>query len=87
MKNEIIERKITAITKNENGVQGDSVSVIFNDGESAVFTDFAKTIYTQTSPGVLKKTLVEFKKDLKKHDWNIEILKKLWIEETKYGME
>ena len=51
-----MERKITAITK-----IGDSISIIFNDGESAVFYPFAKTIYTQTSPRVLKKTLIEFK--------------------------
>ena len=68
------ERKITAITK-----IGDSISIIFNDGESAVFYPFAKTIYTQTSPGVLKKTLSEFKKDVIKTGWDIDKLRKLYI--------
>ena len=68
------ERKITAITE-----IGNSISIIFNDGESAVFYPFAKTIYTQTSPGVLKKTLSEFKKDVIKTNWNAEELSRLYI--------
>ena len=68
------ERKITSISN-----IGGSISIIFNDGESAVFYPFSKTIYTQTSPGVLKKTLSEFKKDILKTNWNIEELRKLWI--------
>ncbi len=71
------QRKITAISN-----IGGSVSVIFNDGESAVFYPFSKTIYTQTSPGVLKKTLVEFKKDIKQYNWDINKLQELWIECT-----
>ena len=59
---------------------GGSISIIFNDGESAVFYPFSKTIYTQTSPGVLKKTLVELKKDIKKYNFNAEELSKLYIE-------
>jgi len=77
-----MERKITAITK-----IADSISIIFNDGESAVFHKFGKDILVNTSPGVLKKTLVEFKKDLKKFDFNVEELRKLWIKEIKHGME
>lgn len=69
-----MERKIVSI-----GSIGDSISIIFNDGESAVFYKFAKSIYTQTSPGVLKKTLSEFKKDIAKTNWNIKELEKLWI--------
>ena len=69
-----MERKITGITR-----IGDAISVIFNDGESAVLTKFGKTIYTQTSPGVLKKPLSEFKKDIVKFDWNVEKLRALWI--------
>lgn len=68
------ERKIVSIIN-----IGGSISVIFNDGESAVFYPFSKTIYTQTSPGVLKKTLSEFKKDILKTNWNVTELEKLWI--------
>ena len=69
-----MERKVVSISD-----IGGSISVIFNDGESAIFYPFAKTIYTQTSPGVLKKTLVNLKKDVKDTNFNIEELKKLWI--------
>ena len=69
-----MERKITSISR-----IGDAISIIFNDGESAVLTKFGKTIYTQTSPGVLKKTLSEFKKDIIKFEWNVEELRALWI--------
>lgn len=68
-------RKIVSISN-----IGNSISIIFNDGESAVFYPFSKTIYTQTSPGVLKKTLVELKKDIKKYNFNAEDLSKLYIE-------
>ena len=69
-----MERKVVSISD-----IGGSISVIFNDGESAIFYPFAKTIYTQTSPGVLKKTLVNLKKDVKDTNFNVEELKKLWI--------
>ena len=68
------ERKIVSISN-----IGGSISVIFNDGESAVFYPFSKTIYTQTSPGVLKKTLSEFKKDIVKTNWDVKELERLWI--------
>ena len=81
-----MERKITSISS-----IGNSISVIFSDGESAVFHPFSgnKDIYTTTSPGVLKKTLVELKKDIKKFDWNVQELTKIWVEEKyrKYGFE
>ena len=69
-----MERKITSISR-----IGDAISIIFNDGESVVLTKFGKTIYTQTSPGVLKTTLSEFKKDIVKFDWDVEKLRALWI--------
>ena len=69
-----MERKITAITE-----IGGSISIIFNDGESAVFYPFAKTIYTQTSPGVLKKTLTEIKKDIQEFGFDAEVLSRLYI--------
>lgn len=77
-----MERRITSITK-----IGDEISIIFNDFESAVFYRFGKDIITNTSSGVLKKTLSEFKKDLKKFDFDIETLKTLWIIELKHGIE
>ena len=70
-----MERKVVSVSD-----IGGSISVIFNDGESAIFYPFAKTIYTQTSPRVLKKTLVNLKKDVKDTNFNVEELKKLWVE-------
>ena len=70
------ERKIVSISN-----EGDNIiKVVFSDNEFAVFSSFAKSIYTQTSPGVLKKTLVELKKDIKKYNFNAEDLSKLYIE-------
>ena len=70
-----MERKVVSISDIDGNIK-----VTFNDGESAIFYPFAKTIYTQTSPGVLKKTLVNLKKDVKDTNFNIEELKKLWVE-------
>jgi hypothetical protein len=73
-----MEREVVSISD-----IGGSISIIFNDGESAVFYPFAKTIYTTTSPGVLKKTLTDFKKDIVKYKWDINQLKNLWIPKKK----
>ena len=70
-----MERKVVSISD-----IGGSISVIFNDGESCVFHKFAGGIFTTTSPGVLKKTLVNLKKDVKDTNFNVEELKKLWVE-------
>lgn len=68
-------RKIVSISN-----EGDKIiKVVFSDDEFAVFSSFAKSIYTQTSPGVLKKTLVNFKSDIKKYNWDINKLQELWI--------
>ena len=79
-----MERKITSIIN-----IGNNISVIFNDGESALFTKFGKTIFTEVSENVKKKTLSEFKKDIVKYKWDVEKLKEVWIkkEELKHGME
>jgi hypothetical protein len=69
------ERKIVSISNEGYKI----IKVVFSDNEFAVFSSFAKSIYTQTSPGVLKKTLSEFKKDIVKTGWNVVELKKLWI--------
>jgi len=70
------ERKIISIYK----VDKEQIQVDFSDNEFAVFSSFGKTIFTSTSPGVLKKTLVELKKDIKKYNFNAEELSKLYIE-------
>lgn len=79
-----MERQITSII-----LIGNTISIILNDGESALFTKFAKTIYTETSDNVKKKTLSEFKKDIVKYKWDVEKLKEVWIkkEELKHGIE
>ena len=58
---------------------GDSISVIFTNGESAVLHKFGKTIYTEVSLGLNKKSLSEIKKDLKKTDWNLQELEKIYL--------
>ena len=54
-----MERKVANIVE----ING-NIAVTFNDGESCVFHKFAGGIFTTTSPGVLKKTLVNLKKDV-----------------------
>jgi len=58
---------------------GNEISIIIDNGESAIFTPFGKTIYTQVSPGLLKKVLVEFKKDIVKSGWSVEQLKEWYL--------
>ena len=70
-----MERKVVSISD-----IGGSISVIFNDAEYCMFHRFGKDILTTTSPGVLKKTLVNLKKDIKDTNFNVEELKKLWVE-------
>ena len=70
-----MERKVVSISD-----IGGSISVIFNDEESAIFYPFAKTIYTQTSPRVLKTTLVNLKKAIKDTNFNVEEFKQLWVD-------
>ena len=70
-----MERKVEYISD-----IGGQIAVTFNDGEGCVFHKFGKTIYTTTTPRVLKKTLVNLKKDVKDTNFNVEELKKLWVE-------
>ena len=53
------ERKITEIKQGN-----DAVTFVFNDKEFCVFAKFGKTIYSTTSPGVLKKN---FDRNKKRH--------------------
>ena len=70
-----MERKVANIVE----ING-NIAVTFNDRESCVFHKFAGGIFTTTSPRVLKKTLVNLKKDVKDTNFNVEELKKLWVE-------
>jgi hypothetical protein len=58
---------------------GDSISVNFTNGESAVLYKFGRDIYTTVSPGLNKKSLQEIKKDIKKVSWNIQELEKIYL--------
>lgn len=69
-----MERKVVSISD-----IGGNIAVTFNDSEGCVFHKFGKDIFTTTSPGVLKKTLVNLKKDVKDTNFNVEELRKLWI--------
>ena len=69
-----MERKVVSISDIDGNIK-----VTFNDTEYCMFHRFGKDILTTTSPGVLKKTLVNLKKDVKDTNFNLEELKKLWI--------
>ncbi len=60
---------------------GNEISIITECGESAVFYPFSanKDVYTTTSSGLYKYQLKEFKKDIKKYDWDINKLKELYL--------
>ena len=69
-----VMRNITSIT------QGDeSITVNFSDGEFAVVAKFGQSLYSSTSPNVLKSTLVNIKKDIQEFGLDSEILSKLYI--------
>lgn len=72
-----MENKITDIKQVK-----DSVTFIFNNDEKqfAVFCMFGKTIFTTTSPGILKSTLVNIKNDIKQFGFDAKVMKKLYIE-------
>lgn len=71
-----MENKITEIKQGQ-----DSLTFIFNndDKQFAVFCMFGKTIFTTTSPGILKSTLVNIKNDIKQFGFDAEIMRKLYI--------
>ena len=69
-----MERKAVSISDIDGNIK-----VTFNDTEYCIFHKFGKDILTTTSPRVLKKTLVNLKKDVKDTNFNVEELKKLWI--------
>ena len=72
-----MENKITEIRQEQ-----DSLTFIFNndDKQFAVFTKFGHSIYTSTSPGILKKTLSLIKEDIKILGFDAEIIGGLWIQ-------
>ena len=69
-----MERKVASISDIDGNIK-----VTFNDTEYCIFHKFGKDILTTTSPRVLKKTLVNLKKDVKDTNFNVEELKKLWV--------
>ena len=77
-----MERKVVSISDIDGNIK-----VTFNDTEYCMFHRFGKDILTTTSPGVLKKTLVNLKKDIKDTNFNIEELKKLWVENQQKVLE
>ena len=60
---------------------GDSISINFTNGESAVLYKIGDKgdIYTTVSDGLNKKSLQEIKKDVKKTSWNIQELEKIYL--------
>ena len=68
--------KITSITS-----IGNEISIITDNGESAVLYKFGNKgdIYTTVSNGLYKYELADFKKAIKRTDWNIEQLKKEFL--------
>ena len=68
------ERTVTEIKQGDN-----AVTFVFNDKEFCVFAKFGKDIYTSTSPGVLKKTLTEIKKDIQEFGFDAKVLRHLYI--------
>ena len=70
-----MERKIKSIERTAE----DMLEVTFNDKESAVFYKWGKDILVKVSDGVLKKTLVNIKADIKATNWDVGKLRKLYI--------
>lgn len=68
--------KITSISS-----IGNEISILTDNGESAVFYPFSanKDVYTTTSPGLYKYQLKEFKRDIRKYDWDVNKLKELYL--------
>ena len=60
---------------------GNEISIITDTGESAVLYKFGNKgdIYTTVSPGLYKYELADFKKAIKKYDWDINKLKELYL--------
>lgn len=72
-----IERKIKSIEYTDGLTK--KIKIVFNDKEWANFYSFGKDILSTVSDGVLKSTLVKFKEDILKSEWNIEQLKEWYI--------
>lgn len=67
-------RRIVEISNN-----GKSILIKLDDGEFAEFYRFGKEIYTTTSTCLSKRDLMEFKKDIKKFNWEVDKLKQIWV--------
>jgi hypothetical protein len=69
-----VERCVLDIIEIPNGVR-----FLFDDMEYADILRFGIDLITSPSEGVLKKTLVNIKKDVITYKFNVEKLKTLWI--------
>ncbi len=60
---------------------GNEISIITEEGESAVFYKWGSKgdIYTTVSNGLYKYELADFKKAIKRTNWDVEQLKKLYL--------
>ena len=73
-----MERTVTEIKQGS-----DALTFVFNENESCVFAKFGKDIFTSVSAGVLKKTLINIKKDIQEFGFDAEVLSRLYIKD--YG--
>ena len=66
--------KVTKIYK-----VGEHLAFDFDNSSTAVFHKFGKNIYTTVTENLNKKSLEGIKKDIKKTDWNINELEKIYL--------
>jgi hypothetical protein len=66
--------KIVLIEKVVNGIH-----VLLDNGEEAQFYKFGDIIYSVISEGLHKKEFKEFKENIIANQWDVDILKKVWI--------
>ena len=58
---------------------GEHLAFDFNNSSTAVFHKFGQDIYTTVTENLNKKSLEGIKKDLKKTDWDINKLEKIYL--------
>lgn len=70
--------KIKKIDSIKNGIR-----IMLDTAQCVYFYKFGKTIYTELEDNLQKKTFKDFKQDILKTNWDVEKLKKNWIENGK----
>ena len=58
---------------------GEHLAFDFNNSSTAIFHKFGQDIYTTLTEDLNKKSLEGIKKDIKKTDWNINELEKIYL--------